>query len=82
MSELQSTKALQDVAHKWRKLAERRRAHLIELYYSGRWKHCYTEEGFLRQMRDAIQAAERWALIAPPIPELASDEDPTHRDAA
>ena len=33
-----------ELTRKWRDLAEKRRAHLIELYDSGRWKHYYTEE--------------------------------------
>ncbi len=61
--------ALDKVAHKWRRLAERRRAHFIELFHSGRWKHYYTEAQFLQYMRDAIRATERWALIAPPSAE-------------
>jgi uncharacterized repeat protein (TIGR03809 family) len=61
--------ALDKVAQKWRRLAERRRAHFVELYYSGRWKHYYTEERFLLSMREAIRAAERWAMISPPADE-------------
>ena len=62
--------ALDKVAHKWRRLAERRRAHFVELFHSGRWKHYYTEEHFLQSMREAIRATERWALIAPPSAEV------------
>jgi len=58
--------ALVEVSHKWRALAERRRAHFVELYHSGRWKHYYSEERFLRCLRDAIKMSERWAEIAPP----------------
>jgi uncharacterized repeat protein (TIGR03809 family) len=65
MSEQQPSHALDQVAQKWRDLAERRRAHFVELYHSGRWKHYYSEEQFLRRMREAIRAAETWALIAP-----------------
>jgi uncharacterized repeat protein (TIGR03809 family) len=57
--------ALDEVAHKWRALAERRRAHFVDLYHSGRWKHYYSEEQFLRQLREAIRLSERWAEIAP-----------------
>jgi uncharacterized repeat protein (TIGR03809 family) len=53
-------------AHKWRDLAERRRAHFMELYDTGRWRHYYTPEGFAMAMRDAVRAAERWAELAPP----------------
>jgi uncharacterized repeat protein (TIGR03809 family) len=65
MSERQPGRALDRVAQKWRDLADRRRAHFVELYHSGRWKHYYSEEQFLSRMRDAIRAAESWALIAP-----------------
>ncbi len=61
------------VAQKWRALAERRRAHFLELYHSGRWKHYYSEEQFLHRMREAIRSSERWAEIAPP-PEEARPE--------
>jgi uncharacterized repeat protein (TIGR03809 family) len=58
--------ALDEVAQKWRALAERRRAHFLELYHSGRWKHYYSEEQFLYRMREAVRLSERWAEIAPP----------------
>jgi uncharacterized repeat protein (TIGR03809 family) len=57
--------ALDAVAQKWRTLAERRRAHFVELYDSGRWKHYYTEGEWLYRMREAIRQTERWAEIAP-----------------
>ena len=56
--------ALDPVAQKWRALAERRRAHFLELYGSGRWRRYYGEEQFLYRMREAIGLAERWAEIA------------------
>jgi uncharacterized repeat protein (TIGR03809 family) len=65
MSDWHPEHALDQVALKWRSLAERRRAHLIELYKTGRWKRYYSEESFLRCMREAIRATERWADIAP-----------------
>jgi|SRR6516165_6406427 uncharacterized repeat protein (TIGR03809 family) len=58
--------ALDEVAQKWRLLAERRCAHFFELYYSGRWKRYYSEEQFLYRVREAIRLSERWAEIAPP----------------
>jgi len=54
---------------KWRDLAERRRAHFVDLYQSGRWKHYYTEEQFHACMREVVAAAEAWARIAPRRPE-------------
>ncbi len=56
---------MKQAAQGWRALAERRRAHLVELYESGRWKHYYTDDEFLVAMRDAIQAVDRWAELAP-----------------
>ena len=56
--------ALDEVAQKWRALAERRRAHFVELYESGRWRHYYSEEEFLYRMREAVRLSERWAQIA------------------
>jgi uncharacterized repeat protein (TIGR03809 family) len=78
---------LVDVAHKWRALAERRRAHFVELYHSGRWRHYYSEERFLLyRMREAIRLSERWAKIAPPPEgapaEAAPSAEPLDRTAA
>jgi hypothetical protein len=53
------------IALKWRDLAERRHAHYVELYKSGRWTHYYTEEEFRSELRDAIALAQRWGAIAP-----------------
>jgi uncharacterized repeat protein (TIGR03809 family) len=64
MSERVNSKPYGDVAQKWRELAERRRAHFVELYRSGRWKHYYTEEQFLERMREVIYAADTWAQLA------------------
>ena len=56
--------ALDEVAQKWRALAERRLAHFVDLYETGRWRHYYSEEGFLYRMREAVRLSERWAQIA------------------
>jgi uncharacterized repeat protein (TIGR03809 family) len=56
--------ALDEVAQKWRALAERRLAHFVDLYESGRWRHYYSEEQFLHRMREAVRLSERWAQIA------------------
>jgi uncharacterized repeat protein (TIGR03809 family) len=56
--------ALDEVAQKWRALAERRLAHFVELCESGRWRRYYSEEQFLYRMREAIRLSERWAQIA------------------
>ena len=65
MATRQYPHAMQPAALKWRELAERRRAHLIDLFRSGRWKHYYTKDEFSAQLRDAIDIADRWAKIAP-----------------
>jgi uncharacterized repeat protein (TIGR03809 family) len=62
---LQATIKMERVALKWRDLAERRRAHFIDLYRSGRWKHYYTDVEFMAEMRAADALARRWAKIAP-----------------
>jgi uncharacterized repeat protein (TIGR03809 family) len=86
MTERLSARALDQVAQKWRVLAERRRAHFLELYHSGRWKHYYSEEQFLQRMRAAIRSSERWAEIAPPALDDARPEqtvtDTSRRTAA
>ncbi len=86
MSQRPPAHALDEVAHKWRALAERRRAHFLELHHSGRWKRYYSEEQFLPRLRAAIKSSERWAEIAPPPrddvgPEQAANE-PLRRTAA
>jgi uncharacterized repeat protein (TIGR03809 family) len=53
------------VAQKWRALAERRRADFVELYRSGRWKRYYTRDQFAVRLRDAMDAADTWAKLAP-----------------
>ena len=57
--------SLEPVALKWRSLIERRRAHFIELYLTGRWKRYYEEEQFLVIFRETMAIADRWNEIAP-----------------
>jgi uncharacterized repeat protein (TIGR03809 family) len=81
MAHWHSTPALDEVAQKWRALAERRRAHFVELYHTGRWKRYYSEEQFLLKMREAIKATDRWAQIAPTPPRTRASE-PSRAQAA
>ena len=53
-----------ELTRRWRDLAEKRRAHLIELYDSGRWKHYYTEDQLVARMREAINLADTWQRLA------------------
>ncbi len=40
-----------ETAHKWFLLAERRRANLVDLYDTGRWRHYYSEGQMVAHMR-------------------------------
>ncbi len=60
------------VTQRWRDLAERRRAHFVDLYESGRWRHYYTEEEFRACMRDVVAAADAWVRLVP----YAGDDEP------
>jgi hypothetical protein len=55
---------LDEIADKWRDLADRRLAYFTELYRSGRWKHYYTRESFALRMLDVIKAAKVWGELA------------------
>jgi uncharacterized repeat protein (TIGR03809 family) len=52
------------VAQRWRDLADRRRSYFIELYESGRWKLYYSEADFVVRLREVVQAAEKWEKLA------------------
>jgi uncharacterized repeat protein (TIGR03809 family) len=65
-----------EIARKWRDLADRRLAYFTELYRSGRWKHYYTQEHFAVRMLDVIRAAKVWGDLA----ERPCDEPPVARD--
>jgi uncharacterized repeat protein (TIGR03809 family) len=79
MADWHSTLALNAAAQKWRALAERRRAHFVELYHTKRWKRYYDEEQFLLKLREAIKASDRWTEIAPTPQRLSAIYD---RDTA
>ena len=55
-----------DVTGKWLDLAERRRAHFIDLYETGRWKHYYSEREFVALMRETVQLADNWNRLVEP----------------
>jgi uncharacterized repeat protein (TIGR03809 family) len=52
------------VARGWLSLVERRKAHLIELFETGRWRHYFTEAELLSELRAANLASERFADVA------------------
>ena len=63
--------AMDPAARKWRDLAERQRAHVVELFESGRWRHYYSDTEFLVEMRKAMAIAQKWAQLAPTAEERA-----------
>ncbi|HET7848836.1 MAG TPA: TIGR03809 family protein [Pseudolabrys sp.] len=52
------------IAQKWRDLAERRRTYFMELYRTGRWQRYYTEAQFRSRVRDVLHATMRWDELA------------------
>lgn len=46
-------------------LAERRLEHMTLLYETGRWRRYFSEERFLRIIRETKAAAELWQRLAP-----------------
>lgn len=65
MSERHAFRQFDNIAQKWRDLAERRRDYFVELYQSGRWRHYYSEDEFVLVMREVMDVTETWASIAP-----------------
>lgn len=56
---------LEEIAHQWLGLAERRLAYYQELYRSGRWTLYYpTQERYASRMLDAIRAATTFRDIS------------------
>ncbi|EJW13716.1 hypothetical protein A33M_0046 [Rhodovulum sp. PH10] len=49
-----------ETAAKGLALAQRRLAHLVELYKSGRWQRYFPERDFLDRMRRAMHEVEAW----------------------
>ena len=62
MSERQ-TGPYDSIARKWLALAERRQAHFIELFDSGRWRH-YTPGAAQRRNAQGGLVRDQWARIA------------------
>jgi hypothetical protein len=52
------------VARGWLALVERRKAHLIELFETGRWTHYFTEAELLAELRAVNLAHDRFASVA------------------
>ncbi|MDC7788963.1 TIGR03809 family protein [Rhodoplanes sp. TEM] len=63
-------------------LAERRRAHLVELYKTGRWKRYFDEHEFLSRMREAVHEVELWTAAMAPWDEPSAAPPDTSAPAA
>ncbi len=66
------------MSRKWLDLAERRLAHLIALYRSGRWQRYYEAERLAALMRDAIEAVRLWKQLAGRARVPAADKNGLH----
>ena len=64
MSDRQFHRPYDNLAQKWRDLAERRRDHIVELYNTGRWKHYYTEQELVASLREANKLVDTWNTLA------------------
>ncbi|ETR76056.1 hypothetical protein X566_15865 [Afipia sp. P52-10] len=54
---------------RWRALADKRLAHVTDLYETGRWQRYFSERDFLAMMRETREAVESWHRL---VPEIAS----------
>ena len=75
MPAMQGRPRFDEISRKWLDLAERRLAHFIELYRSGRWQRYYTKERFALVMLDAIRAVKLWQRLAGPAPAPAAENN-------
>jgi uncharacterized repeat protein (TIGR03809 family) len=64
-----------EISCKWLALAERRLAHFIVLYRSGRWQRYYAKERFDVLVLDAIRAVKLWRRLAGQAPPSAADKN-------
>jgi hypothetical protein len=53
-----------DIIESWQFLAEKRLAHLSELFETGRWRRYHTEAAFLENLREAESVVETWRMLA------------------
>jgi uncharacterized repeat protein (TIGR03809 family) len=53
-----------ELCERWCALAERRLAHLTELFESGRWRRYYTEHALLENFREAKAAVRMWDALS------------------
>jgi uncharacterized repeat protein (TIGR03809 family) len=65
MTALFDASRYQRALERWRALAEQRLEHMTQLYDTGRWRRYFTEDQFIRVIRETRAAAEAWRKIAP-----------------
>lgn len=53
-----------DVTKGWQALADKRLAHLNELFETGRWRRYYTKAAFLENLIEAKSAVETWSMLS------------------
>jgi hypothetical protein len=53
-----------NIARKWLALAERRKAHLIELRQTGRWERYYSDAQLVDELHELDIACDRLARLA------------------
>jgi uncharacterized repeat protein (TIGR03809 family) len=53
-----------DVTKGWQALADKRLAHLNELFETGRWRRYYTKAAFLENLIEAKSAVETWSILS------------------
>jgi uncharacterized repeat protein (TIGR03809 family) len=72
----QQTGRYDHIARRWLALVELRQDHFIDLCDSGRWRHYYTEDELIEEVRKVLQVCRQWAAIlgAPPDDRLALHE--------
>jgi hypothetical protein len=55
-----TTKKLDEIAQRLNLLVDQRRKAFAQLYESGHWKRYYTEDAFIRRLRDVAATTEVW----------------------
>lgn len=65
MPAIESRRRIEQIAHQWHDLAERRLASYMDLYRTGRWRHYYrSQEEFAARMLEVIKVAKAFRALA------------------
>ena len=60
-----SPKDIGEIAGQWVALAQKRRAHLLDLRETGRWQRYYSEASLAAQLREAESCIAEWGGLVP-----------------